>query len=172
MTILRQPVSPQATAYSVSGDPISGKHQLGAVLAAVGSFLLLRRVWALPPAAPHSAGSFDRTVCMLLACGLLAYAWAVLMAVVARRLEWTPQHCRLTGYPLLALAIFAAAGPHGKLIFDTGGCFILADLAGRWCRWIAFPELGWSGKDPAPPSLSINPGPPLRPETMSNRPIG
>jgi hypothetical protein len=154
-------------------DPISGKHQVGAVLASTGAFLLFRRALALPPTAPHSSGSVDRAIYVLLACALLAYAWSVLMAVLARSKQWTPKGCRTSGYPLLALGVIAhAAVPQSRAILDMGGLFVLAELSGRLCRYLAYPELGWSGKDPAEPSLSIKLGPSSRPEMSGNKPIG
>ena len=120
----------------------------------------------LAPAQPHS---FDRLICVFLACALLTYAWGVLMALVARRRGWTPRGCSLSGLPLWALGLFALVGdPHIKVILDVGGLALSSDLAGRWRRRLAFPELGWSGKDPEP-SLSINPWPPSQPDTFGGR---
>jgi hypothetical protein len=139
-------------------EPIPEKHQIGAVLAGLGSFLMFRRALALPPASAHS---FDRLICVLLACALAAYAWAVLMAMLARRLEWSPQRCRAAGYPLLILGMLAhSVEPQAKAVLDIGGLVLMAEFAGRLCRRLAFPELGWSGKDPEQPPLSINPRPP------------
>jgi hypothetical protein len=147
-------------------EPISDMHRFGAALAGLGSFLLFRRALALP-VAPHS---LDRPTCLLLAFILFAYAWAVLMAMLARHWEWTPQTCHLAGYPLLALALYGVVGgPHAGIVRDTGGWLIMADFAGRLCRRIAFPELGWSGKAPAHPPLSIDPRLHPRPDAFNGR---
>jgi hypothetical protein len=147
-------------------EPIPEIHKLGAILAAAGAYLLFYRAQHLPASAP----AFDRPVCLLLACILLAYAWAALMAMLARSMEWTPKTCRMAGYPLLLAvgALGILVGPPYKL-FDTGEWLILAELTGRLCRRIAFPELGWSGKDPEHPPMSIDPRLHSRPDALAKR---
>jgi hypothetical protein len=153
--------------YGAPREPISETHQIGALLAGLGAFLLIRRAMALP----STPRSFDRSICLLLACVLLAYGWAVLMAILARHREWTPQGCHVAGYPLLALALYGVVGgPHAAIIRDTGAWLIMADFSGRLCRRIAFPELGWSGKAPKHPPLSIDPRLHTRPDPFDGRP--
>jgi len=147
-------------------DPISGKHQIGAVLAGIGAFLLFRHALASGLTRPNSPDRLVFMGCVLIASVLLGYAWGVPMTFVARAREWTPRGCRAAGYPLWALGMLGgllavASDPHVKPIADAiwlGGC--TASLpAARVCRMLVYPELGWSGKAPAEPSLSINPGP-------------
>jgi hypothetical protein len=152
--------------YDAPPEPVSEKHRIGALLAALGSYLLFYRAQTLPAA----AHSLDRPLCLLLACALFAYAWGVLMAMLARRMGWSPKTCHLVGYPLLALAALGRlSGPHGKDIFDTGGLLILAELTGRLCRFVAYPELGWSGKAPQDPPLSIDPRLHSQPDALAKR---
>jgi hypothetical protein len=158
-------------------EPIPEKHQIGAVLAGAGWFIAFRRGLALVPSKPQS---HDRAIFMvyaLLASVCLAYAWGVLMAVVARHRGWTPRGCRLSGYPLWALGAFCSylglvGAGHIKAMAEAGGGVLAAELAGRLCRYLAFPELGWSGKEAEEPPLSINPGAPARPGALGSRPIG
>jgi hypothetical protein len=148
-------------------EPISGKHRIGAVLAGAGWFIAFRRGLAMAPSRPHSPERLIFVAYAFLASLLLAYAWGVFMAVMARRGGWTPRGCRLAGYPLVFLGLFCSylgivGAAHIKAIADASGVvggIFASDLAGRFCRRLAFPELGWSGKDPEQPSLSITPRP-------------
>lgn len=149
-------------------EPIPEGHQIGAVLAALGAFLLFRRALTLPPGGAHA---IDRPIYVLLACVLVTYAWGVFMAMLARSRDWTPQTCGKSGYPILVLgAIAHAAAPQAKAILDIGGLFVLSDLAGRLCRRLAYPALGWWGKDPRHPPLRAKDGSPSR--ALGNEPIG
>jgi hypothetical protein len=133
-------------------ESISEVHGLGAPLAALGAFLLYRRAMALPDDGQHSLG---RYICLILACALVAYVWAVLVATLARNWDWSPQTCRAAGYALLALGGYGlVTRPHGGALFDFGGWMLLAEFTGRLCRYIAYPELGW--KDP-PKNARQNP---------------
>jgi hypothetical protein len=151
--------------YDAPVEPISEIHRFGAVLASVGAYLLFYRAKTLPASAP----SFDRPLCLLLAGLLIAYAWAAFVAILARSRGWSPKTCRMAGYPMLGLAgLLNVASPGGKVL-DTGGWFLVAELTGRFCRRIAFPELGWSGKDPEHPPLSIDPRLHSRPDALAKR---
>lgn len=155
--------------YSMGPDvpvePIPEIHKLGAVLAAVGAYLLFYRSRNLPATAPE----FDRPICLVLACVLLAYAWAALMAILARRMQWSPKTCRFAGYPLLAMAAVGIMAGHNDKLFDFGQWMLLAEATGRLCRRIAFPELGWSGKDADHPPVSIDPRLHSRPDALAKR---
>ncbi len=140
-------------------EPISEAHGFGAPLAALGAFLLYRRAMTLPD---DGSQTLARTICLLLACALVAYAWAVLVAALARSRGWSPQTCRMAGYPLLPLAALGfVKGPHGSGLLDFGGWILVAECVGRLCRYIAYPELGW--KDPP---KGAKQQPPSKPKTI------
>ena len=123
-------------------ESISDQHRFGGVLAALGALLTYWRFTALPNDGQHSV---DRAICLVMAGALAAYAWAVFVAALARSRGWSPQICRGAGYPLLALAAFGVIGG-SRAYFDMGGWLVLGEMTGRVCRYIAFPELGWTDK--------------------------